>query len=505
MTEFARFGDPSRFEIAVRWTRDSETRARRPASHGWSVGDLSITIANQVITRNRRGAALQAFASWYLSPIFDWLATNWAKLLHEEDFAWTEKTGAPAVVACHLALDQWIAVSDEIGRKIYGDVQAWYRRHALRSAAEGGLFPDLFIRRFMDDIELSWSSESPLFAPDGFIFATEPGLARLAVSDVADPLWEALQWVATAPPQLDEEDRNSWRTLVEKIDHVRVATRHEFDIAYVNGDLLEKVRGALDRLGHSELMQEQLRPGRPYIPELSPAVAMFGGVTPNLGPRDVDYLCTVMADKSRGHDSEDLARLVGDRKVAPLGVPHSDGYNLAGEILEKLELPGASDWIDIRHIVGRLSIEVVEQHFDTKTIRGVALAGPNFSSTIIINTQHFFNANALGKRFTIAHELCHILFDRTRARRVTHVSGAWVAPAIEKRANAFAAYLLMPRELILRHWSNADGVQRDDVAELARKLGVNESALVEHLYNLDMIDEAEREYLRAEFRPIKTL
>ena len=30
MVEFAAFGDPARFEIAVRWTNDAEPRARRP-------------------------------------------------------------------------------------------------------------------------------------------------------------------------------------------------------------------------------------------------------------------------------------------------------------------------------------------------------------------------------------------------------------------------------------------------------------------------------------------
>ncbi len=113
------------------------------------------------------------------------MASNWAALLHEEDFAWPERSAAPAVVACHRALDRNIGLKDTQGRVRYKAAQAWYCRHALRSAAEGGLFPDLFVRRMMDDIELSWSAEPPLFAPDGFSFSTEPGVARLPVEDVA--------------------------------------------------------------------------------------------------------------------------------------------------------------------------------------------------------------------------------------------------------------------------------------------------------------------------------
>ncbi len=89
MSEFARFGNPARFEIAVRWARDAERRSRRPASHGWSMGEF-FTIGGQSITQSRRGAASQSYVGWYLAPLFDWLATNWAHLLHEEAFAWPE-------------------------------------------------------------------------------------------------------------------------------------------------------------------------------------------------------------------------------------------------------------------------------------------------------------------------------------------------------------------------------------------------------------------------------
>ena len=104
-----------------------------------------------------------------------------------------------------------------------------------------------------------------------------------------------------------------------------------------------------------------------------------------------------------------------------------------------------------------------------------------------------------GKRFTIGHELCHILFDRTRARRIAHVSGAWAAPGIEKRANAFAACLLMPRDLVVRNLEHGARIDVEETGRLAAHLRVNESPLVEHLFNIDLIDHGEREQLRTAF------
>jgi Zn-dependent peptidase ImmA (M78 family) len=500
MSDFAAFGDPARFEIAIRWTDDAEPRAQRPAAFGCSVGDLRLTVADKVITRSRRGGAHQAHIGWYLLPLFDWLASNWVALLHEEDFAWHERSGAPAVVACHRALDRWIGARDADGRTRYKEIQAWYFRHGIRSAAEGGLFPDLFIRRYLDDIEVSWSSEAPLFAPDGFTFVSEPGMARLSVDDVAAPLWEALTWVASQPPRLEESDHAVWKTLSQKIERIEKIKENALDRAYVDKDILELVRASLERIGHLELITEDVYPSKPFIRELSPAVAMFGGVSPRLGPNDVDHLCSLLADRSSGRDADALAELVRLNRNVPLGIPHQDGYSFAEDLLSEIGLPDERDWIDVRSILTDLDIEVLERTLETDGIRGVALAGTDFSPTILVNNTSAYNISEYGRRFTLAHELCHIIFDRTRARRVTHVSGPWAAPGIERRANAFAAAMLMPRELVVRGWRRDLEDDRAEFCAFAERLHVNETALIEHLYNLELIDEMARERMRAMFR-----
>ena len=117
----------------------------------------------------------RSFVRWYLAPVLDWLATNWPALLHQERTPW-RRTGAPTALECRQAFDQWIAATDDYGQRRLASVQRWYRKHGLRSAAAGGIFPDLFIRRFADDVELSWSAEPPPFTPDGLTFETGAGL-----------------------------------------------------------------------------------------------------------------------------------------------------------------------------------------------------------------------------------------------------------------------------------------------------------------------------------------
>lgn len=46
---------------------------------------------------------------------------------------------------------------------------------------------------------------------------------------------------------------------------------------------------------------------------------------------------------------------------------------------------------------------------------------------------------------TLAHELCHLLVDRSKAAPLMIASTPWAPAEIERRANAFAAELLLPR------------------------------------------------------------
>lgn len=500
---FARFGDPVRFEIALSWREDCEPSSRRPADYGWSMGAVQLTVGGVNISECVADGAPTPFIGWYLAPLLSWLATNWANLLHEEDFAWHEKTGQPAAIACRRALTLHRGAETAASRVAYGRIQAWYFRHGLRSASAGGLFPDLFIRRMGDDIELSWGETPIQFAPKGFAFASAIGAVHLPVRDVAAPLWEALQWATANPPAMDDRFLADWDALCRAVCQVQTLDAVELDRS-LDRRLYEKVHASFSSAKRDDLLLEARSESGPWIDIHSPAVAMFGGVTPDLQVSDIDLLRDVLIDAAGGEDSAKLANLVQDRTGAPLGVPHRDGYEFADVLLDDLDLLREDEsFIDIFDICNQLNIRVIDRILRTDKIRGVAIAGLDFDPVILINGNHIFNKSEAGRRFTVAHELCHVLYDRTRARRVSHISGPWVDAGIEKRANAFAAYLLMPRTLIE---TNLGADRADDpvvVERLSSQLHVSESALVEHLYNLDFIDEWARDHLRTVFAPDK--
>lgn len=492
--DFHIFGSPDRFAISVRWRGDQEPLARRPLGYGWSIGDLKIEIGGRVLTRHKRGAASQAFVSWYLLPIIQWIARNWVELLHEEDFAWPETSAQSGAVAGSRALTRWMSADDEQSQAFYKQAQAWHGRHALRSAASGGLLPDLFCRRYLDTIELSWTNVGPAYAGEGFAFIEDPGIALLPVEDVAKPLWDFLAWVTeTAVVELPN-DIAALDALKEQIAKLDRSPNEVFEAAYASPRVLSIARERLKR-APSLALRDVMVPQAPAVQRWSPAVAMFGGVDANLEASDVQELSALLEKACEGKDSDALAALVEDGGPPPSRAPYVPGYQFASELLDELEIDFAGGWIDVRALVHKLGIDVVEVKLATESIRGVALAGDDMRPTILVNLASPYNAAEEGRRFSIAHELCHVLYDRSFARRVAVSSGPWAPPGVEKRANAFAAMLLMPSALVARLLPRTMTAEELNVA--ARSMRVSAHALIEHLYNIHRIDEVTRDHLRA--------
>ncbi|MDP8969683.1 MAG: ImmA/IrrE family metallo-endopeptidase [Actinomycetota bacterium] len=173
------------------------------------------------------------------------------------------------------------------------------------------------------------------------------------------------------------------------------------------------------------------------------------------------------------------------------------GYELAVEVLDEL-FDGAQDHIDIEWGLARFGVEVVEVGLSDTELRAVSFAGPHHAPTVAVNMSCSHGEPPTARRFTLAHELCHLLFDRDKAADLAIASGPWAPRDLGRRANAFAAMLLMPPWLIRQAESTVgDPVgSPEGAAKVAEVLGVSHSALVWHTFNLGIVDTPPRNLLR---------
>lgn len=153
--------------------------------------------------------------------------------------------------------------------------------------------------------------------------------------------------------------------------------------------------------------------------------------------------------------------------------------------------------VDVERLFTDLEIGVTTVELNDNTIRAIAIAGENCRPSVVINSRYKYQ-HSHPRRFTLAHELCHLLHDRTHGVRLALASGPWAPVDVEKRANAFAAMFLMPPELIQAV------VDRENIAldslkgiwAVSNRLGVSFTAVVEHVCNLRFITEETRDDLK---------
>ena len=144
---------------------------------GTSWGSFQIWIEGRNLCAHQEQDGHVDSVHWYLLPLIEWFARNWNPLLHEERLPVLNDgdTGWESLLSTRFPPP---AIDDDGERASAweGEWQRWWNRHALRSASEGGLFPDVVLRRLRDSVEISWGPARSVGMPHHFSFL-EPGLS----------------------------------------------------------------------------------------------------------------------------------------------------------------------------------------------------------------------------------------------------------------------------------------------------------------------------------------
>jgi len=143
------------------------------------------------------------------------------------------------------------------------------------------------------------------------------------------------------------------------------------------------------------------------------------------------------------------------------------------------------DYIDIEKEVGDLGVETQDIELPDTNILGVCIGTPAYAPLILLNLSCGDASGVSGRRVTLAHELCHLLFDRAGLRSLARFEGGAAADSdrfIEMRANAFAVELLVPMATLVDQSGAVLGDEQ--LPEISREQAVSLVALQQHAGNL---------------------
>ena len=187
-------GDTGVFALKLAFASDPDEGRGIDPETGASWGSFQVWAEGWNLCAHREEGERIDSVHWYLLPLLEWFARNWDPLLHEErlpaknadDTAWESlhATGFPP-----------LAIEDDARKASAweGAWGAWRSRHALLTAREGGLFPDIVFRRLRDRVEMSWGPAEVAGMPAHYRFTeSERGAALLPPQSVVEPLHDVL-------------------------------------------------------------------------------------------------------------------------------------------------------------------------------------------------------------------------------------------------------------------------------------------------------------------------
>lgn len=514
-------GSTDIFALKLSFSDDPDKSQGIDPETGASWGSFQIWVQGRNLCAHREEGESIDSVHWYLLPLLEWFARNWDPLFHEERLP-AKNAGSTAWESLHNTRFPPRAIEDDESKvsEWEGAWQAWWFRHAILSAREGGLFPDIVFRRLRDQIELSWGPAAIVGMPEHFRFTElDKRNACLPLSLVVEPLHKVLlqagEYLSTLMPNSMriEDLKRGLQSLKEDGESSEEAQEQRLAWLAGLGTSEQGMRAGWRRAKESlSDVDERLR--RAWLKtEKTPlalsgschAALMFGSLAPDVSTPDVQKLARAAVNlyDTQGK-SEKMRAICQAVPIEESSHPWDQGYNLAEEVHERVENDFCEGgFVDVEGLIEAQGFHIGNIELSDKRVRGVAIAGPQHKPGIFVNKHHASNNDEAGRRFTLAHEFCHLLFDRDIGRALAVASGPWAPRAIERRANAFAAMLLMPTSLLKRTLSRltVEVATREGVDNVAKSLRVGRISVLRHLANLGFMDPEDWLRLEGELPP----
>jgi Zn-dependent peptidase ImmA (M78 family) len=495
-------GDPDRVCLRLSMFPDPTPAPTGEADVDQTWGEFVLWVLGRNVTANQMWGESQAGIQWYLLPLLEWIVANWSPLLHEERPASLTEVDD----AAHAVLGRRMprALSYEEGASWFEERQEWLSRHDLSSASEGGRFPNLLLRRLRGDVEFSWLNDG---VRDGFGFIEQSGSAIVDGREVADILHQVVSAAAAELMRLSPESLR-YQLLAESAARLRDPVHVDERLAWLAGlaatgaQIIERWTSlaAAARQATQATVQDALFGGEIdplYIGGSCHVALLFGSLSPTIGVSDARVIARHLV-AAYGQRSPGRLEQLGDLTATP-GKPWEEGYELA----ERVHLELGTDLeepIRLYEILDALGVTYHNGSLSDPNARAFCFVSSSHRPTIVANTSYETNRFVAVRRTTMAHELCHLIFDSDRGRELAIASGPWAPLIVEQRANAFAAMFLMPEQLVRRSIADASKPPNklDGIKQISSRMKTSLSTTIEHLHNLNQIDMVVREALLEE-------
>lgn len=364
-------------------------------------------------------------AHWTWSDLLAHMGENWSALMQEESYPLGLNPATPLELR-RLANESWEGMDEA---QVDDEDEELYRfefRHNLSAGLNGIYLPDLIVMR---EGQLAW------VCIDGTCL-------RLPISEVVQTLESlgneiAAQLQGSSNPRAELalfkwSNRNN--ISVDEIVELKTGIPAEDIPQFAEGMSAEAFWG-LDV--ENNIFDSEILAAARYasgVLDFESQKCLLSTV------RTFKYVETPELDSLSAECGEFISTL--SRKE-----PFEQGYAAAGWLRDRLAVTTV---FDPESLLKNWGVEIKDIEVD-RALDALAFWGKKHGPAILVNMAEGAVCRKLtGRRATLAHEICHLLIDRSGSLPFADAVGGTTPAWVEKRARAFAAELLLPRDIAYR-------------------------------------------------------
>ena len=337
-------------------------------------------------------------------------------------------------------------------------LEAYRMTHDLAEAVQGAVVPPLWIVR---DGESGW-------------VASAPRTAKASFQELLDVLVEVGDFIASRlAPLSDIRSIKAVRAWNERNAHDRLRII-EAATGYPPG-LVAEVEAAFysqyERNWGDLRSDELLAAARQVGPQPATTLIPILNAVRKVGKADASTL-----DKL----SEEALEVSASAQDE---APFAQGHKLATWLRSELGISGDRGRVNPDEVLKSWHVPVIDVAIGLGDIDAVGCWGPKHGPAVLMNSDAQHADNAGRRRATLAHEICHLLVDRSGSLPLVEILGGKAAKHTEQRARAFAAEFLIPRELAGSEFLRFQDDDANAVHSMCSRFGVSSELLAWQVKN----------------------
>ena len=454
------------FEVELTWA--SQARGSAGLAALPSIGSSATAASDATLGRLRvslgghtvwHGKAQSAGFEWTWVELLEFLGDSWVFLALEDGapFGIAPSTVPRMVAAAETVIER----SNPLGSDVQEEhLEAYRATHDLAEAVQGAVLPPVWVVR---DGTQGWVASTRL-------------TAAAPIDEVLAVLEQTGDAIAARLEGLDDERSTEavrrWRgrAAQPRLRMIEAATSYEPGlVAEVQDLFLSNEERDWDSLASDELLAAARLVGPQPATTLEPILDALR----QLGKTGSDAL-----ERASAAAVEVLDSVIDDR-------PYAQGYELAAWLRTQPGIVDSRGRVEPSRLLDSWNVPCVTTGLRLKEVDAIGCWGPRHGPAVLVNSDAQWAGAARRRRATLAHEICHLLVDRSGSLPLAEVLGGRTPAHVEQRARAFAAELLLPRQLAWQGFARHAGTETDPVKSMCARFGVSRELCVWQIRNSD--------------------